>query len=239
MLLSIKSNSYQRSQIYLLPNPAEAQLQTGGFQLPPQPPPPHDFLKNNEKYQHIMDTSLSDLSISPFQELMREASKKSELVHRNHDLTDPPYFKDGDPVSHEPLFPTTLCHVCQSLYFLPTSELSEDEVKMARLGYPDQTDWAFNRLLFYFHQPSLEALYKSSEGGCHCCTLIWRNCFAEQDFSPSHMTASDPIILDHSLGMKELAWHPDWFPGNGNYMGIQHAGKAYGWVQLRFLQIPR
>ncbi|KAH7420047.1 heterokaryon incompatibility protein-domain-containing protein [Cadophora sp. MPI-SDFR-AT-0126] len=185
-----------------------------------------------------MDTSLSDLGLSPLQELMREASKKSELVHRNHDLTDSPYFEDGDPIFNEPLLPTTLCDVCQSIYFVPTSKLTEDEYQKARLGYPEQTDWAFNRLLFYFHQPSLEALSESSKNGCHCCILIWKNCFANQGFSHSQMTASDPIILDHSLGMKELSWSGNWFPGNGNYMGIRYAGKAYGWAQLRFLQIP-
>ncbi|KAG4436317.1 hypothetical protein IFR05_008211 [Cadophora sp. M221] len=176
--------------------------------------------------------------LTPLEEFMQEGSKKSELVHRNPDCTDPSYLKAGDPVFNEPLFPTTLCDVCHSIRFVPLSELSNREVLKARTCYPDQTLCAFNRILFYFHQPSLEALYQSSEDGCHCCILIWNNAFADQEFSPVQLAAQDPIILDHSLGMKEVVWQPGWFPGNGNYMGIHHAGKEYGWAQLRFLQVP-
>lgn len=180
----------------------------------------------------------SDLDLSPMQQAIRELSKKSELTHRNHDCTDPPYFKEGDPVFNEPLLPTTICNICQSIHFLPSFELSSDEVRAARLCFPDEKEWVFSRRLFYFHQPSLEALYESMCKGCHSCILIWNNAFAGQDLSTSDLRALNPVILDHSLAMGENVWDPDWFPGNGSYMGICHASKQYGWGQLRFIHVP-
>jgi len=77
-----------------------------------------------------------------------------------------PFFDNDPPPPHN------LCDICQSMRFRPPYKLPIEEAQKAWLCFPKLKDWEFNRRLFYFHQPSLEALYNSSEDGCHCCLLI-------------------------------------------------------------------
>lgn len=140
---------------------------------------------------------------------------------------------------NDPPPPHNLCNICQSMRFVPPSELPIEEAEKARLCFPNLMEWEFNRRLLYFHQPSLAALYNSSENGCHCCLLIWKNMFSELTLSPHTFLGDEPVILGQLLAALPSVekWNSDWYPGDGSALDVFHANKQYAFARLHFLSL--